>query len=234
MPVINLSEWLRAAPHSITPDSIIAQECQTHFSQGGEDIAIDLLLSPETTKGLFVDIGAYHPIRFSNTFTSYINGWRGVNVDGNKAAIESFQTIRPGDINIHALVSDCVETVEFFKFPEGAWNTTDAAAARMLNARGRAENTIVSTETMQTVHIMSILDQYIANKKFDLLTIDAEGMDLRIVRAIDFRKYRPKVIALELGPLDWMNESFSGFLKEIRYKVYMQCMHTVILQKEAD
>jgi len=157
--MINLSEWLRADPGSIKPDSVIAQECQTHFSQGGEDIAIDLLLSPEATKGIFVDIGAYHPIRFSNTFTSYLNGWRGINIDGNKEAIASFNAVRAEDTNIHALVSDRVETIEFFKFPEGAWNTTNAEAAKILNARGRAENTIVAVETMQTIHVMNILDQ---------------------------------------------------------------------------
>jgi len=77
------------------------------------------------------------------------------------------------------------------------------------------------------------LIKYVGDKKFDLLTIDAEGMDLRIVKAIDFQKYRPKVIALELGPQDWLNESFQAFLKEIRYRPYIQCMHTVILQKES-
>jgi len=230
MQMINLSQWLKTVPGSIDANSVLANECQTHFSQGGEDIAIDLLLGSETVKGLFVDIGAYHPIRFSNTFTSYILGWRGINIDGNREVIEIFNSNRTEDINIHALVSDKEETLDFFRFAEGAWNTTNAAGAAELASRGRAENKIVAVEKIKTVPVMQILDQYVGDKKFDLLTIDVEGMDLRIVKAIDFKKYRPKVMALEISIDEWSAAPFQEFLSEIKYKVYTQCMNTVILK----
>lgn len=226
--MLNLGQFLGV----VSPDSLIANECHTHFSQGGEDIAIDNLLRSEAVKGVFVDIGAYHPVRFSNTFALYLQGWRGINVDGNRDAIEIFNSVRPEDINIHALISDRIETKEFYRFKEGAWNSTNREAVEILRARGREEGTLIGTDIMETVPIMRILDQYVENKKFDLLTIDVEGLDIQILRSIDFSRYRPKVIAAEIGITEWTEEPFQEFIRKIGYEFYAQCMHTLILQRK--
>lgn len=210
----------------------ILQETSTIFSQSGEDVVVDILLSRETEKGMFVDIGAYHPFRFSNTMLLYLKGWRGVNVDGNPHTIELFNKYRGDEINIHALVSDTAEDMEFFRFQEGAWNTTDAEGAKELAARGRPETTIVETLKLKTTPIQSILEQHVGNKKFDFLNIDVEGMDMRIFFAIDFDKYRPKVICLETPMEDWLKEPLKTFIKSRGYRLRSHCMHTAILLRE--
>ena len=50
---------------------------QTSFSQEGEDLILQRYFEGKT-KGFFVDIGAHHPIRFSNTYHFYRRGWRGM------------------------------------------------------------------------------------------------------------------------------------------------------------
>ena len=61
-----------------------------HFSQYGEDLLVDVMLS-HVERGCYVDVGAFHPIHFSNTHLLYRRGWRGVNIDldEEKAAVSN-------------------------------------------------------------------------------------------------------------------------------------------------
>lgn len=210
----------------------VLAEASSYFSQGGEDIVIDYLLSKETEKGIFLDVGAYHPFRFSNTMLLYLKGWRGVNVDGNPQAIESFKKYRSDEVNLHALVSDTAEEVQFFRFQEGAWNTTDPKIMQMLVDRGRPETALVETSTVTTTPISSILDTYIGSRKFDLFNLDVEGLDEKILRGVDFSRYRPKVLTIETSIEEWTGGWLYDFVKSIRYRPISQCLNTAIFVRD--
>jgi len=47
------------------------------YSQKGEDIILRRILG-EKEVGFYIDIGAHHPKRFSNTYLFYKKGWRGI------------------------------------------------------------------------------------------------------------------------------------------------------------
>jgi hypothetical protein len=65
------------------------------WSQGGEDLAI-LYAVAGKRDGIYIDIGAHHPYRFSVTHHLSRIGWRGVNVDANSELIEIFNKERAG------------------------------------------------------------------------------------------------------------------------------------------
>jgi len=73
------------------------------YSQDGEDMLLRPLLmeSVPDYKGFFVDIGAHHPFRFSNTMHFYELGWHGINVEPTPAAIALFNQYRSNDINLN-------------------------------------------------------------------------------------------------------------------------------------
>ncbi len=52
------------------------------FSQEGEDRILAALLGLREARkpGFYVDVGAHHPERFSNTLIFYNRGWRGINI----------------------------------------------------------------------------------------------------------------------------------------------------------
>jgi hypothetical protein len=52
------------------------------WSQGGEDLAL-LHAILGKRDGLYIDVGAHHPSRFSVTRHLYQMGWSGVNVDAD-------------------------------------------------------------------------------------------------------------------------------------------------------
>ena len=69
------------------------------YSQNGEDLILNRFLENKKN-GFYIDIGAHHPIRFSNTYLFYKKGWRGINIDAMPGSMDLFNKIRSRDINI--------------------------------------------------------------------------------------------------------------------------------------
>jgi hypothetical protein len=74
------------------------------YSQFGEDaIARSYFYHKNSlhSGGYYVDIGAYDPFKFSNTFIFHEFGWKGINVDLSEISIDQFKNHRPFDINLN-------------------------------------------------------------------------------------------------------------------------------------
>ena len=74
------------------------------YSQFGEDLIINNFFGEFI--GKYVDIGCYHPIKYSNTALLHKKGWTGVNIDLNETSINLFNACRKNDLNIVACLSD--------------------------------------------------------------------------------------------------------------------------------
>ena len=83
-------------------------------SQFGEDKKIVKLFHKDK-KGIYLDLGCFHPIRQNNTYILHKLGWKGINIDLNPLSIELFNLARPKDINICAAISNkkSIETLYF-------------------------------------------------------------------------------------------------------------------------
>jgi hypothetical protein len=57
--------------------------------------------------------------------------------------------------------------------------------------------TIQEVVKMPLVNINEVLDQHFNGGAPDFLSIDVEGLDLPILKTLDFRKHRPKVLCVE-------------------------------------
>ena len=79
------------------------RERQASYSQEGEDRILQRLFENQTP-GFYVDIGAHHPRRFSNTYIFYKQGWRGINVDATPGSMFLFRVFRKRDINLEIAV----------------------------------------------------------------------------------------------------------------------------------
>jgi len=66
------------------------------------------------TKGTYVDLGAFHPIKYSNTCLLFNNGWSGTNMDLNQTAIDYFNLVRPKDNNVCCAISNKEDKVKVF------------------------------------------------------------------------------------------------------------------------
>ncbi|MBV9216684.1 MAG: FkbM family methyltransferase [Acidobacteria bacterium] len=156
-----------------------------HYSQFGEDIILGELLGREKTDGVYVDVGCYHPKKFSNTYSLYKRGWRGVNIDAEAQKIELFKIARPKDHNVVAAVSDVVGKASLH--PGGLGSTVGESDPTDRNAVS------VTTRTLNDI----LAESPYAGRQIDVLSIDVEGMDARVLRSLDIDAYRPKIILVE-------------------------------------
>lgn len=66
------------------------------YPQFGEDAVLNALFRNRT--GFYVDIGAYHPTPYSNTYALYRCGWKGIVVEPNPNAKPLFRFFWPHDV----------------------------------------------------------------------------------------------------------------------------------------
>ena len=99
------------------------------YSQFGEDVVVLGVLS-NIDKGFYVDVGSFHPRRYSNTRALHESGWRGMNIDilPRKKALFGFD--RPQDINICCAVNELDQEVTCYSFGHNsALDTIDKTQA---------------------------------------------------------------------------------------------------------
>jgi hypothetical protein len=117
------------------------------YSQEGEDMILRRLFEKQK-KGFYVDVGAHHPKRFSNTFFFYKNGWRGINIDAMPNSMCLFNKIRPRDINIEIPISDKKQKLKYYMFNEPALNTFSKEIAE--KRADKNDYKIISEKEMET------------------------------------------------------------------------------------
>jgi FkbM family methyltransferase len=203
------------------------------FSQEGEDVLLDRFFE-QKPRGFYVDIGAHHPIRFSNTHLFYRRGWRGINVDAMPGSMKEFAKLRPEDQNVEALVSDKCQRSEFFLFNEPALNTCEPALARQrdgLSTFRLTGSTVVESQTLS-----AILDRYLpARQAIDFLSVDVEGMDLAVLRSNDWDRFRPTVIVAEdlenSSVMHALDSPIAHLLETYGYSLFAKTVNTIFFRQ---
>lgn len=165
---------------------------RTSFAQEGEDLVLARWFEQQAT-GTYVDVGAHHPLRFSNTYLLYRRGWTGVNIDAAPGSMASFRRTRPRDLNLEIGVTARAETRDFYIFDEPALNTFDAERAKAL---AKPPYKLVQVEPVRCAPLSEILKEHSIGK-IDLLTIDAEGYDFEVLQTVDWALSRPRVVLTE-------------------------------------
>jgi FkbM family methyltransferase len=184
------------------------------------------------TSGFYVDVGAHHPKRFSNTFKLYSKGWRGLNIDANPGSMEAFRKVRPRDINIEAAVSSSPSELTYYAFNAPALNTFDKDMASMhLGGQYR----IINEVKIKTQRLSELLDQHMpVNTKIDVLTIDVEGFDYDVLLSSDWSRYSPEFVLVECLGLSALDQTTSDpvvrFLVERHYSVVAKTVNTVFFR----
>ncbi len=165
---------------------------RTSFAQEGEDLILERIFESQPS-GIYVDVGAHHPLRFSNTLLLSRRGWRGVNIDATPGSMAPFREQRPRDVNLEVGVGARDEVRDFFLFNEPALNTFDAARAKSLE---KPPYKIEAIRPVRCAPLATLLAEHSIGA-IDLLTIDAEGFDFEVLQTLDWDVSRPTVVLTE-------------------------------------
>ena len=183
---------------------------KTHYSQWGEDIAI--LSQARKGKGFYIDVGAYHPLHYSNTHLLHRKGWKGINIDPNPDSIALLKLYRPNDTNLNSGIAEQAETKTYYVFNHQSCNTFSSAHKETMLAR-RFMRLIREIE-IPCIPLQSVIDTHAKDIEIDLLNIDVEGMGLSVLRSFDITKVRPHIICIEDDDLDFSKEGFASGIHE--------------------
>jgi FkbM family methyltransferase len=162
------------------------------FSQYGEDLLLGVTLLP-TRVGRYVDVGAYHPWRASNTYKLYLRGWCGATVEPNPDAAASFRRTRPRDIHVVSGVALRAVELNYYRFLDAKLNTFSESQAQTCRKNGFP---ILDEVRIPCRPLQDILDEHRIDA-VDLLSVDCEGYDLAALQSLDFSRVRPTSIIVE-------------------------------------
>lgn len=162
------------------------------YSQEAEEIYLQDIFElkyGKKHKGFYVDVGAHHPYRFSNTQWAYKRGWRGINIEPNSEMIELFSKVRTRDININCGIGKTEKMMKYYKFEEPAYNTFNINELK--EQHNLKEIVKVPVRTLESVFL-----EY-AVEKIDFLNIDVEGTELSVLQSNNWEYFRPYIILVE-------------------------------------
>ena len=203
------------------------------YSQEGEDMILRRLFEKQKT-GFYVDVGAHHPKRFSNTQFFYKKGWKGINIDAMPNSMSLFNKLRPRDINLEIPVSDKKQKLTYYMFNEPALNGFSKELAEKRASKNGYK--IISVKDMETSTLEEILEKHLPHgQEIDFMSIDVEGLDLQVLKSNNWKRFRPKFVLVEiLGSSinDIANSKEYKYLSGVGYEVFAKTVSTVIFRRE--
>lgn len=200
------------------------------YSQEGEDLILHKIF-PDKKNGFYVDIGAHHPFRFSNTYYFYRKGWRGVNIDAAPGSMKLFKKFRSRDINIEAAISNKIETLTYYKFNDPALNTFDKDLAQ---TRIGNKYKIISEEKIAAIPLKEILSKQKIGD-IDFMSIDVEGLEMKVLESNDWNVYQPKILLVESIASDLVaiyNTELYKFINNMKYTLFAKTFNTLFFKKD--
>lgn len=177
-------------------DLFVPKFARASFSQCGEDLIISHIFQALSIQyPSYIDVGAYHPFHLSNTAYFYKRGCKGINIEPDPALFAQFPRNRPRDINLNIGISTSNGTVDFYQMTAPTLNTFSREDALTLENEHNVKIKAVKKIPVETLSRV-IHDHW--NDQFpDLLSLDAEGYDLELLKTIDYALHSPLVICVE-------------------------------------
>jgi hypothetical protein len=195
------------------------------FSSAGEDMVLRHLIGSDKMDGFYVDVGAYHPVKHSNTYFFYIHGWRGINVDARPGTRRLFEKERPRDINLELGISTTRGVMPYYVVDE---DSTMNSFSRQFLEDIHMWSQVKKTIDVPVEPLSDVLEKYLPpGQIIDFMTVDVEGHGLEVVESNDWERFRPRFLLVEDEP----NATTLPFLNSVGYKM---CAQNVIILNQVN
>lgn len=188
----------RAAPES-SGDVCGDSHAQSSYAQHGEDLVIKGMLSSMKVVGpSYLDIGAWDPIEHNNTYLLYKSGGRGVLVEPNPSFAARIRKARPRDVLLEVGIGASAEReADYYVMRgDGQLNTfSKEQADKLVSLHGKS--ILEKVVKVPLVEINGVIEKHFAGAAPDVLSLDVEGLDLAILKTLDFARFAPKIVCVE-------------------------------------
>ena len=181
------------------------------FSSDGEDLIINKIFHNKR-KGHYLDIGAFAPIKASNTFLLYLKGWRGILVDPRPRFRFWAKLIRPRDevfnFGIDPELKGKISNKKFYIYDSCPDNNTASKerVKKNLEVLGRKHSDELDLSFAGIEYIVNKSKILKKNIHIDMLNIDIEGIEYEVIKSIICdNRILPKVVCVEQISVDCKN-----------------------------
>jgi FkbM family methyltransferase len=190
------------------------------YSQFGEDLVVRTHFAEafDNSIGRFIDVGAFHPFKYSNTMLLSQLGWRGINIDCDPVKIARFEKLRPRDQNICAAVGEVPRNMVYLEYSsEGLTNRiVDSSEKTLLSGIGEKP---LKVSPIRVTTLTQVIEQSaFRGQHFHYLNVDCEGQDLSVLKGLDFSRYSPDLITVEAFTRTARPE-LTAFLADLGYEL---------------
>ena len=192
------------------------------------DLVINRIFS-KINKGIYIDLGCNHPIKFNNTYLLYKKGWTGINIDSDEKSIKEFNKFRNKDTNINAIVSSKNKSIKYYYYHDrSALNTVDKFLVRTRKKKPK-KVLIKKTTTLNQI----IQNSPYKNKKINFLSVDIENHEYEALKKFKFHKYKIDIIVIEIlniktKRLETQNQNLKNIKKSKIYKLLIKNNYKLI------
>jgi len=165
---------------------------QLSYSQNLEDYHLSLAFAGQTT-GMYIDVGAGHPVADNVSLWFYERGWQGIVVEPQAELAELYRRLRPRDTVISGLVGRECGEIEFHAVDRlHGFSTTSQHIAKVVQAFGVDYQTV----RMPVTTLANLCESH-GVSSIDFLKIDVEGTEGDVLFGGDWKRFRPKVVVAE-------------------------------------
>ena len=232
-----ITRWVAKYGSRNDMNNIVTIPHHSSYSQAGEDRVLYFLLRDKginIQKMSYLDIGTNYPDECNNTYLLYTMGARGVCVEADEGLIEQIKKVRPEDktLNIGVSIEES-KLADFYVFENAGHNTFD---------KEEAEKKAVYDKIIKVVKVplQNINDLIRDNfKKYPLfLSLDIEGLDLKVLESLDYKKYPIPVMCVETCEFSMThirpkNNEIRDYMLSQNYEVYADTyINTIFVNKE--
>jgi FkbM family methyltransferase len=217
---------------------VIKSEAHASYSQAGEDMIVNYLF---TSLGIqyptYLELGTNQPILCNNTYFFYQKGCKGVCIEPDKEMCKIIRRKRDKDtvLNIGIGLNNNPEAF-FYLFPGrmNAWSTFSEEEAKVRKKKSGLQFERV-TVPLKTIN--DIIEKYF-NPCPNFISIDVEGIDLEILKSLNFNRFKPEVICVETITFSITNteEKLQGIIDFMHAQGYITYgdthINTIFCRKE--
>ncbi len=201
---------------------------KTSYAISGVDLIIDRMFS-RLKKGIYLDLGCNHPIKYNNTYLLHKRGWRGINIDSDTKSIQEFKKFRPDDYNINTLISEKKSKIKYYFYHDRSpLNTVDYLLVKKRKAKPK-RIILKETNTLNSI----IENSPFQKNKINLLSIDIENHEYEALKNFRFNKYNIDCIVIEIintknKRIETQNQNLEYILKSKVYKLLIKNNYKLI------
>ena len=183
------------------------------YSMDKEDLVVQEYFKNKTY-GFYVDVGCYHPLQRNNTMLLYLKGWRGINIDISDFSIKLFKFLRPDDLNLNLAISNLEGEIDMFFQKKLSQLSTIKEKHAKIAFQGTIHNKKILSRRLNSI----LEESKYRGKRINFLNIDVEGSDFEVLQSLDFNKYSPELICIEVIEKELEKSDVFNFLHNKKYK----------------